>query len=468
VLTANCLLIVASLVAAGSLELAWSKARQIRRVPVGAVLDAPGDVLDGEAASSDAPQNYLIVGVDSAEGLDPGSPVKLGRKGGLLSDTIMVLRIDPGSGQAQLLSFPRDLWVQIAGGRMDKINSAIQAGPKRLIETIQKAFGVPINHYIQIDFAGFESIVSAVGGIPVNFLNPVRDEHSLLEEIGPGCINLTPTQALAYARSRYFETKINGKWRSDGTADLGRIDRQQEFIKLLIQRAIQKGARDPRVLQDLLTGGLGAVKVDERITVRQILDLAGKFKAFAGDQLVTYQVPSVSATIQGSSVQLVLDSPAQSVLNLFRTVGAAADNPQNTLVQVHNGTPVAAAASAAGDELRERGFNVPAAKTGDFDRFDVPLTTISYVPGAEARATLLARYLKGPAVLQAGAVVDADVDLLMGADWQGVLDQPRPAPTTTTAPGTASPGPTTTVAAAPLPTPSTIPQERAIFVPTGC
>jgi polyisoprenyl-teichoic acid--peptidoglycan teichoic acid transferase len=479
-LVANFVLILACLVSAASLQLAWSKARQIRRVAVGTSLDAPTADVAGDPASVDSPQNYLIVGVDSAEGLAPDDPVRAGRDSGLRSDTIMVLRVDPNASQAQLLSFPRDLWVDIDGGGRAKINSAIelQNGPSRLINTIKENFGVPINHYIQVDFAGFKDIVDAVGGIPIDFPNPVRDQHSLLDQVGPGCVTLTGDNALAYARSRYFETQINGHWVSDPTADLGRIDRQQEFIKLVIQRAIQKGARDPRVLQNLLDGGLRSVQIDERLTVRQILDLATKFKAFTGDQLVTYEVPSSSSTIQGQSVQLVLTGPAQPVLSLFRGVAPDPNDPKTTLVHIQNGTNEAGRAATVADQLRAKGFNIPVESTSDTD-FS-PTTKVFYAEGAQARGLLVASYLRGPTVLQQAVLFGNDVNVVVGADWQGVLDQPKPivldppgasatpdpaATTTTPAPPDTA---TTTAPQAALPPPSTVPADRSMFVPSGC
>jgi hypothetical protein len=212
------------------------------------------------------------------------------------------------------------------------------------------------------------------------------------------------------------------------------------------------------------------VTIDERLSVRQILDLASKFKAFTGDQLVTYEIPSSPATIQGQEVQLVLSGPPQPVLNLFRGVPPNPNDPKNTLVQVHNGTPESGKAQAVGDDLRSRGFNIPDGYTADFGRFDVAETVVQYSPGAQARGALVASYLKGPFKLVEAILFGADVDVVVGADWQGVAEEPKAAET----PAGSSPAPTapttapTTTAPPPLPPPSTVPVERAIYVPSGC
>ena len=101
----NIVLILTCLLTASGIYYAYSKLSSIGRVQLGNAL-APPDTTSGAAQ----PENYLIVGTDSAEGLDPNDPVLAGRPGGLRSDTIMILRLDPSSDHAELLSLPRDLY----------------------------------------------------------------------------------------------------------------------------------------------------------------------------------------------------------------------------------------------------------------------------------------------------------------------------------------------------------------------
>ncbi len=157
---------VVALVGAAGLGYLNSKLADVQRLALSGALTKP-DPAPG------APQNFLIVGTDSDLGLDAGNPALDGRGdvGGIRSDTIMILHVDPGKRSAALLSLPRDLWVEIAGeGIHQRLNAAVGlggdgvAGPTKLIETIQSNFQIPINHYVEIDFHGFEQVVETVGG----------------------------------------------------------------------------------------------------------------------------------------------------------------------------------------------------------------------------------------------------------------------------------------------------------------
>ncbi len=161
VLAAGCVATVGLLASASSLTYVYDKFEKLPRVELSGVLD--------EGAPAGEPENFLIVGVDNATGLDQGDPVRTGRTQSELSDTIMVLRIDPESRQAALLSLPRDLWVEIPGtGSSQRINSTLErGGPELLIQTIVDDFGIPINHYVEVDFASFKGLVEAIDGVPI-------------------------------------------------------------------------------------------------------------------------------------------------------------------------------------------------------------------------------------------------------------------------------------------------------------
>ena len=157
------------------------------------------------------PVNVLLVGVDSSEGLDPDDPVRDGRnvedeaRGVVRPDTILILRLDPATGNAAVLSLPRDLIVEAPGGGTIKIN-ATQAvgGMEALISTIDSNLDIPINHFVIADFAGFAEIVEIVGGVPINFPYATRDLGSGLR-IDAGCWSLNGAESLGmcgHARSR--------------------------------------------------------------------------------------------------------------------------------------------------------------------------------------------------------------------------------------------------------------------------
>jgi len=431
-------MIFVCLLGAGTIWYLYTKLSSIGRVQLGNVL------VPVATGSQSGAENYLIVGTDSAEGLDTNDPVLAGRPGGLRSDTIMILRLDPGTDRAQLLSLPRDLYVPISGERgRDRINAAIQGGPERLINTINEDFGIPINHYIEINFFAFRSVVQAIGGVPVYFSTPVRDLKSLLDIEQTGCVTLDPSQALAFVRSRAYEYFQGARWHTDPTGDLGRISRQQFFIRKVIQRAIDKGARNPAVLNDLINAGTRALHLDPSLTPGDLVTLGQRFKDFNPGNLDTYSVPTTGATIHGASVLLLKTDEAEPIFDLFRGVDANA--PDSTVVLVQNGTPTAGTATRAADDLRHAGFSVPPENVGDADRFDYAQTVVRYLPGNEAKAQQVASYLVKPPVLEeTNFIVGADVVVVVGPDWQGVRSQPGPPPPLpTTAPTTTAP--TTTV-----------------------
>ncbi len=183
-------------------------------------------------------RNILITGADNNACLDPDSrfaPAFGDRQGlGERSDTIMMWRVNPATNQVAVLSFPRDLWLKIDGrSSKGRINEAYERDdPQRLINTIRQNFGIETDHFVQVDFCAFKELVDAVGGVAVPFETPVRDGATGLIVEEAGCFTFSGEHALAYVRSRKMEYLTeDGRWERDGTSDLGRISRQQDFIR---------------------------------------------------------------------------------------------------------------------------------------------------------------------------------------------------------------------------------------------
>ena len=225
----------------------------------------------------------------------------------------MIMRVDPTNDTVNMMSLPRDLWVPIAGtGESQRINTAYSAddGPQRLIDTIQQDFGIPINHYIEIDFQGFQGVVDAIGGVPMYFDTPMRDSNSGLNITAAGCTTLDGEQALGFARSRHLEYKdAKGKWRDDPTGDLGRITRQQVFMRKVIDRAEGKATSlDLRGTNDLINAVVKNITVDTSFGLDTMLALAKEFKAFSGDQMVSHTLPTTPWTTNGGAEVLKLDT----------------------------------------------------------------------------------------------------------------------------------------------------------------
>ncbi|HVN50811.1 MAG TPA: LCP family protein [Acidimicrobiales bacterium] len=434
-LTCNVLVVLVCFTAAGGLLYVFRQATNVARFSLSTTLN--------ETTRKGEPENFLLVGVDSAAGINVNDPINIGRSASQNTDTIMILRVDPGSDKAQLLSLPRDLWVRIAETDYhEKINAALATGgPQRLIETIQQNFGIPINHFVQVDFEAFRSLVDAVGGIPIYFPWPARDTHTGLNITKPGCVILDGVQGLAYARSRYFETEQNGVWSYDPTSDLGRIARQQQFIKLALKRAIAKGARNPFVVTRLIGTAEKDVTLDDQLTTGDLVSLAEQFHNFDPNSLEVYTPPTTGAVIGGADVLLLNTVAAQPIFDRFRDLSDSRNPNRAVAVSVTNGSGVASQAETALAELAKLGFVTVG--SGDATSFQNAHTSIHYAPGGAAAAVRLARYLPFvPELVEDDDLAGSSVTLYTGLDFTGFLNTPRPmsiyagflATTTTSAP----------------------------------
>ncbi|HEY7625530.1 MAG TPA: LCP family protein, partial [Ilumatobacteraceae bacterium] len=221
--------------------------------------------------SASAIENFLLVGSDSRAGIDPTDPDAGGigteaDVSGHRSDTIMILRRDKATGDAALLSIPRDLWVQVPGhdGKR-RINAAFNDGPQVLVQTLQNELGLPIHHYVEIDFVGFKALVDALGGVEVCVDYPTRDVNTGLEIAEPGCHVLDGVQALAYSRSRHYEEFRDGDWHEDPASDLGRTKRQQKFVNAALQTALDRIKVDPFAAGRLITAIGSSLRVDDEL-----------------------------------------------------------------------------------------------------------------------------------------------------------------------------------------------------------
>ncbi len=295
---------------------------------VGTSLTPDGQTIEDAGMGPTTIQNYLLVGSDTRAGEDQSDPDYGGignanEVTGQRSDTIMILRFDPTDNSAAILSLPRDLYVPIAGkNRKDRINSAFSDGADVLINTIKADFGIPIHHYVEVNFQGFRRIVDAVGGVPVYFPVPSRDTHTGLEILTPGCVNLTGDDALKYARSRYFQTFTNGRWRDDPQSDLGRIARQQDFIKRAMQKALERGSTSPSVATELVKAAAANLSVDPALQ-NDLLGLANRLRKLGSGGVTSYTIPANGKTIGGAAVLITDDAAAKPILDYFRGLSAA-------------------------------------------------------------------------------------------------------------------------------------------------
>jgi LCP family protein required for cell wall assembly len=280
-------------------------------------------------------KNFLITGSDQNACADADAPsadeVNNRPKYSGLTDSIMMIRIDPTNNQAAVLSFPRDLYVKIANSdHRNRINTAYRAkDPNRLIDTIRSNFAIEVDHYVSIDFCAFKSIVDAVGGVKVPFLFAARDRRTNFRVAKPGCAKLDGDKALSYVRSRhyfYFDTKKN-KWIQDPSSDWGRIARQQDFIRRVLRAALDKGASNPSVANQLLSAALKNVITDDQLSPISLLQLARAMRNVTEDNVHTYTVEGYGKNVGGQSViepRLSSDSMEQ-ILAIFQGKAAISE-----------------------------------------------------------------------------------------------------------------------------------------------
>lgn len=271
------------------------------------------DVLSPAAAGT----NYLIVGSDSRDPqalVDAGlNPAAFEDGGGQRSDTMMLLRF--AGGNATMMSIPRDLYLPIAEtGGSAKINSAYgSGGPRRLILTIEQQLGVPIQHYMEIDFVSFAGMVDALGGITIDFPNPAFDANTGLDVTVAGPNDLDGPQALAFVRSRRYIEVVNGRNQADPTGDLGRVERQQQFLKAVFKKL--GDSKNPISLARAGSRASSGIRVDDTLGLTDALRLGWRLRSLDPTTVV---LPTRLGTNSAGSVLFRVDPDAEAVLAQFR------------------------------------------------------------------------------------------------------------------------------------------------------
>lgn len=273
-------------------------------------------------------RNFLLVGTDNNACIDPDSkyaPYLLGRADfGERADVIQMWRVNTDTGAIAALSFPRDLYVRLDGGRRGRINSAFDAeDPNRLISTIRSNFGIDTDHYVQIDFCAFKNLVDSVGGVGIPFSSPVRDRGTGLEITTSGCSTLNGDDALAYVRSRKLEFERpsgSDNWVIDASSDWGRIARQQDFIKRTLATVVNSGLTSPSVAGALIETNADQVVTDSNLSVSTMLGFANILRSVDTSNARSYQIDAAGRIVGGQSVLIptLQNSAMRSILDIFQ------------------------------------------------------------------------------------------------------------------------------------------------------
>jgi LCP family protein required for cell wall assembly len=270
--------------------------QNIQRIP-GAFPAEPGR----PARAPGRAQNWLLVGSDrptdqATTGRDAAEP--LWRYGAQRADTIMLVHLPADRRRAYLVSIPRDAWVPIQGHGNAKLNAAFSfGGPPLLIATLERLTGVRVDHFAILDFQGFRSMTDALGGVDVRVARTVRDPTRNV--VWPaGTHHLDGARALDFVRQRH---NLPG-------GDLGRIKRQQAFLKALASRVVDRGTlANPLKLNALLEASTKAVSVDESLTISRLRSLALQFRSVRAGALVFLTVPVAGTGPEGRQSVVYLD-----------------------------------------------------------------------------------------------------------------------------------------------------------------
>ena len=250
---------------------------------VAALADYPGR--PAEAAGT----NWLIVGSDSREGLSAEEKAELstGDAGGKRTDTILLAHLPDNDTPATLLSLPRDSNVEVPGNGVNKINAAFAlGGAPLLVQTVEGATGLRIDHYAEISFGGFANIVDAIGGVEMNIEQEMRDTKTGVT-LKAGQQELTGAQALAFVRMRYSTATPR--------SDLDRVANQRKFIGALASEIASPGTLlNPFNLFPLLSEVPDALTLDEGDHLHHLAGLGFAMGGISDGGTVTTTVPVTS------------------------------------------------------------------------------------------------------------------------------------------------------------------------------
>jgi LCP family protein required for cell wall assembly len=391
-------------------------------------------------------ENILLVGSTSRCALkvqDPRFGICDQGVNGVNSDVVMILHLDPDHHRAAILSIPRDLFIPNARTTgANKIDAALFEGPNQLVDAIQQDFGIPIQHYAELNFDSFQGVVDALGGIRMYFPMPLYDAYSSLNIPTAGCQTLNGFQALAVVRARHLQykpssvtTSYHAAWPQDPQSDLSRIRRDHEFLRVLANAVGARGLGNPLTDRSLVAAVAPQLQVDSGLSLTDMVNLVLTFHSVNPSTAPQYTMPvrlhgGLDFYFSGydyGSIEFPSQPEDRTVVDQFLGVGPGVDTltgatlpaPGSFSVSVLSGTGVSSDATKAAAGLSAQGFDV--SDTGYTPPKSSPAETfVSYnptAPGAEADAEQVARALSGPVVLAANpSQSGTDVIVTVGTD----------------------------------------------------
>jgi LCP family protein required for cell wall assembly len=453
------------LIVAATAGYAWYLNHEIHRIDVRGLTDVPTSGADAGT------ENILMVGSTDRCALKvQNAAYGLCSQGvnGVNSDVVMILHLDPAKHTVSILSIPRDLFVPNARTTgANKIDAGLFQGPSQLVSSINENLGIPIQHYVVLNFDTFANVVNALGGVKMYFPQPVYDAYSGLKQLTPGCVSLDGYHALQVVRARHLQYKGPGVttnlpqyWPSENLSDLARIRRDHEFLRVLATAVAKQGLGNPITDQQLVSGVAPQLEVDRQFSSSDMVNLVLNFHSVNVNNAPQLTLP-VQVDQFGSynykggdygSVEFPSITEDQQVIDQFLGVSASTDtmtgqklpSPSTVSVSVLNGTGAYNQATTTADSLRALGFQI--AGVGDTTPVGTQSETVVYystkTSAAHAAAQAVAHSLSGAVITALGPTSNgATVTVVTGSQF--AVNAPAPG-TATTTPGATTPTTTST------------------------
>jgi LCP family protein required for cell wall assembly len=427
--------------------------------------DRPEPQATTDAQTNLAPINIFVMGSDSREGTNLGKGQTEYGMEGSRSDTNLIVHLSADRQSAIVVSIPRDSMTMAprnCKNKADKVENGVirqwnqnftLGGPACTIRTFEGLTGIFIDHFVVIDFRGFQKMVDALGGVTVCTPEPINDKDSHLV-LPAGKSKVNGKQALGYVRVR--------KTVGDGS-DLGRIDRQQAFLSSVIQEATKSSLLlRPDKLFRFLNATTQAMTTDKGLDVGEMKDIAGSVAKIGTDQIRFVKLPT--ETYAPDPNRVAWTKGADTIWKAIRkdealpgtkvpsstttatapptTAPALTVSPGDIQVRVTNNSGVAGLAKQASTELQVQGFKIASYLSGTGAPTEG--VVVRYGPDMKEAARTVAAVYPG-AQIREDKLLGSTIELSMGIGSPNAVEVPNrlgttplPKPSVTATAGTGS------------------------------
>jgi LCP family protein required for cell wall assembly len=442
------ILVAGTLVAYGKYRSIWDSIKRI---------DVAGLVGDGPPKLNNA-ENILLIGSDTRVGQGGIGGNAASTPGGR-SDTLMLLHISPGHHEVTVISIPRETMVPVLScpavdgttgqqaeqGQVELINAALDfGGPVCTWKTFEAVTGIHLDHFIELDFTGFEKIVDDLGGVEVCLPFAVNDPDSGLN-LSAGRHHIYGPQALAFWRTR--EDLGTG-------SDLERIERDQFLMVALVHGMEHSGLlHSPGKILNVVRDASVAMTTDDGLDQNTMLQIAESMEGITSSQVqfitapnvpdpaddnnVVFEQPQANELFNAIQHDTVMPSPKSNSKSKKKSSKKSpaptldAVSPSKVNVEVLNGSGINGIASQVGSDLTNEGFNVVG--TGDGPNFNYTTNVIEYAGSSDMPAVdTLKSVVPNVQVDQDPSLTPGTVELIVGSDFSSL--NPVPSPSASTAP----------------------------------